>query len=76
MSILRKIIIAALFCVNFMLISGNLAAQGPPPPPGESNKGTTENQGAPIDSGMSVMMLFATVIAAREWYKSRQNIAE
>jgi hypothetical protein len=54
-------------------LPASLNAQGPPPPPGENGKGTSNNQGAPIDGGLTVMLLFATGIAGREWYLTRKR---
>lgn len=73
MNVLRKIITVGLFAMTLTLISDNLPAQGPPPPPGDGGKGTSSNQSAPIDGGLSVMMLFATGAIAREWYKNRRK---
>lgn len=60
-----------------LCVANQLHAQSPPPPPDESGKGTNQNQSplnAPIDGGLSVIMLFAAGFSGREWVKSRKKI--
>jgi hypothetical protein len=68
-----KFLYVLLISVASFAWSTSSNAQGPPPPPGENGKGTSNNQGAPIDGGLTVMLLFATGVAGREWYLTRKR---
>ena len=68
---MKKLIILSLFAI----IGSGLMAQAPPPPPPDPSSGGNGPVGgplsAPIDGGLSVVLLFAAGLAANEWRKSK-----
>ena len=70
---MKKILIALIFATVITLAGNALLAQGVPPPP-PSGHGTNTNQpaggGAPIGSGVGILLALGSAYGARKVYKA------
>jgi hypothetical protein len=60
-----------LFC--FVMFSGDILAQAPPPPSDHGGQTNNGPMGAPVDGGVAVFLAFAATFAGREWIKRRKS---
>ncbi|MCK9422974.1 MAG: hypothetical protein M0Q38_10275 [Bacteroidales bacterium] len=69
------------FVILFFIMTFSLTtiAQGPMPPPPPGEKGSNNNQapaGAPIDGGLSILLVLAGAYGSRKWVRSRKKMEE
>jgi hypothetical protein len=66
-----------LFLAIIILASLQLSAQGPPPPPGDpSSGGEIVGGGAPIGSGIAILLSLGAAYCGRKVYKYWQDQKE
>jgi hypothetical protein len=74
---MKKILIALIFATVFTLAGNALLAQGAPPPP-PSGHGSGTNQpaggGAPVGSGIVILLALGGVYGTRKIYKAHKDI--
>lgn len=71
-----NIIKSLIFCGLFILSTGAFA-QVPPPPPGEHGGGTNEpGGGAPIGSGIAILLSLGTAYGGKKMYNVWNNKEE
>jgi hypothetical protein len=65
-----NIIKSLIFC-GLLFININVYTQAPPPPPGEHGSGTNEDPGggAPIGSGISILLSLGAAYGGKKIYK-------
>jgi hypothetical protein len=71
-----NIIKSLIFCGLFILSAGAFA-QAPPPPPGEHGSGTNESGGgAPIGSGIAILLSLGAAYGGKKMYNVWNNKEE
>ena len=76
MSILRKSLLTLVFLFSGMFMFNALADEpndNPPPPPGGGHGGGGNSQGAPIDGGLSILLILGVGYGAKKRYTERKR---
>ncbi|MCK9447606.1 MAG: hypothetical protein M0Q41_01385 [Bacteroidales bacterium] len=72
---MKKFISILLILMGFVLYNPDVVAQGPPPPP--PNHGQSGNQpaggGAPIGSGLGILMILGAAYGGAKIYQAVKN---
>ncbi|MEI7724644.1 MAG: signal peptidase [Bacteroidota bacterium] len=79
MKTLRKLLLTLTFLFTSMFIFNGMADEpldNPPPPPGGGHGGGGNSQGAPIDGGLSILLVLGAGYGAKKLYKSRKEKRE
>ena len=79
MTSLRKFTLTLIFLFSSMCIFNVFAdnpLDSPPPPPGGGHGGGGNSQGAPIDGGMSVLMVLAATYGGWKLLKVKKAAAD
>ena len=72
MSRLRKFFLILAFLFSNICIF-NAIADFPPPPPGGGHGGGANQIGAPIDDGLSILLVFGAVYGSFKLYRTRKQ---
>jgi hypothetical protein len=71
---MKTIILRTLVITAFLLIGNGLLAQVPPPPPGDHGEsGNQPGGGAPIGSGIGILLALGAAYGGRKVYKAFKN---